>query len=66
MNQLVKNLACEWGAQGIRANAVCPWYTLTELTRDMLSDEGFSSKVNAATPMRRAGRSEEVSGKILL
>ena len=33
LNQLAKNLACEWGREGIRVNAVCPWYTDTPLVR---------------------------------
>jgi Tropinone reductase 1 len=31
MNQLAKNLACEWAKDGIRANAVAPWYIRTPL-----------------------------------
>jgi NAD(P)-dependent dehydrogenase (short-subunit alcohol dehydrogenase family) len=26
MNQLTKNLACEWAQDGIRCNTVAPWY----------------------------------------
>jgi|APGre2960657444_1045066.scaffolds.fasta_scaffold01713_3 Tropinone reductase 1 len=29
LNQLARNLACEWGRQGVRVNAVAPWYTVT-------------------------------------
>ncbi len=66
MNQFVKNLACEWGSQGIRANAVCPWYIQTELANQVLQDEKFSSKVIASTPMRRVGQPAEVSGNFLV
>ncbi|CAI7906997.1 unnamed protein product, partial [Closterium sp. NIES-53] len=31
MNQLTKNLACEWAKDGIRVNAVAPWYMATDL-----------------------------------
>ncbi|KAK9828142.1 hypothetical protein WJX74_000532 [Apatococcus lobatus] len=64
MCQFVKNLACEWGSQGIRANAVCPWYIATELANQVLADEGYSRKVVSATPMRRVGQPEEVSGLV--
>jgi Tropinone reductase 1 len=31
MNQLARNLSVEWAKDGIRVNAVCPWYTATDL-----------------------------------
>lgn len=31
MNQLTKNLACEWAKDNIRANCVAPWYIKTSL-----------------------------------
>lgn len=31
LNQLTKNLAVEWARDGIRVNAVAPWYTATPL-----------------------------------
>jgi NAD(P)-dependent dehydrogenase (short-subunit alcohol dehydrogenase family) len=35
LNQLTKNLAVEWAADGIRTNAVCPWYTATPLANQV-------------------------------
>ena len=29
MNQLAKNLACEWASDNIRANSVAPWFIKT-------------------------------------
>ncbi|XP_023639765.1 tropinone reductase homolog At2g29290 isoform X2 [Capsella rubella] len=34
MNQLARNLACEWARDSIRTNAVCPWYIATPLVND--------------------------------
>lgn len=35
LNQLAKNLACEWAADRIRVNSVAPWYTATELANQV-------------------------------
>lgn len=35
MNQLTKNLACEWAKDGIRVNAVAPWYIRTDLANQV-------------------------------
>lgn len=32
MNQLAKNLACEWARDNIRINYVAPWFITTPLT----------------------------------
>lgn len=33
MNQITKNLACEWAKDNIRVNAVAPWYIKTSLVK---------------------------------
>src|SRR5207247_1647796 len=33
VNQLAKNLAMEWGQQGIRVNSLCPGHILTPMVR---------------------------------
>ncbi len=35
LNQLAKNLACEWAGDGIRVNSVAPWVTLTEMGKQV-------------------------------
>uniref|UniRef100_A0A7N2QXP1 Tropinone reductase-like protein n=1 Tax=Quercus lobata TaxID=97700 RepID=A0A7N2QXP1_QUELO len=46
MNQLTKNLACEWVKDNIRTNAVAPWYIKTSLVENRLGDlEEVSSLV---------------------
>lgn len=61
MNQLVKNLACEWAADNLRVAAVAPWYTSTPLALQVLSDPQFEADVLARTPMRRVAKPEEVA-----
>jgi len=31
LNQLTRNLACEWASDNIRTNCVAPWYIKTSL-----------------------------------
>lgn len=38
MNQLTKNLACEWAKDNIRANCVAPWFTKTSLVENVSSE----------------------------
>lgn len=35
MNQLARNLACEWASDNIRVNSVCPWFIKTPSTKDV-------------------------------
>ncbi|MEA1885892.1 MAG: glucose 1-dehydrogenase [Bacteroidota bacterium] len=64
MNQLTKNLAGEWAPDGIRVNAVAPWYINTPLARQVLKDEVYSSEVLSRTPMGRVGEVEEVASLV--
>lgn len=36
MNQLTKNLACEWAKDNIRTNCVAPWYIKTSLVEHVI------------------------------
>jgi len=36
MNQLTKNLACEWAKDNIRSNSVAPWFILTPLAEPVI------------------------------
>ncbi|AKS43258.1 SDR family oxidoreductase [Wenzhouxiangella marina] len=64
LNQLTRNLAVEWAGDGIRVNAVSPWYIDTPLARQVLDDPDYRSQVLERTPMGRIGRPEEVAGTI--
>ena len=37
MNQLTKNLACEWAKDNIRTNCVAPWYIKTPLVQPVMT-----------------------------
>ena len=64
LHQMTRNLAVEWAEDGIRVNAVAPWYIRTRRTSVPLSDPDYYEEVIARTPMRRVGEPEEVAGAV--
>ncbi|KAJ0458417.1 putative oxidoreductase [Helianthus annuus] len=64
INQLAKNLACEWAKDNIRVNSVAPWYIKTSLVEHLLSNEEFLDKVVSRTPLKRPGEANEVSSLV--
>jgi Tropinone reductase 1 len=64
MIQLTRNLAVEWAEEGIRVNAVAPWYIRTPLADQVLADPDYRKDVLERTPMGRVGEVEEVARTI--
>ncbi|HAI58799.1 MAG TPA: tropinone reductase [Xanthomonadaceae bacterium] len=64
MHQLTRNLAAEWAADGVRVNAVLPWYIRTRRTSPALADRDYLEAVLERTPMARIGEPEEVAAAI--
>ncbi|XP_016651191.1 PREDICTED: tropinone reductase homolog At2g29360-like isoform X2 [Prunus mume] len=64
MNQLAKNLACEWAKDNIRTNSVAPWFIRTPLTEPLLSNQNFLEAVNSRCPLGRTGEPKEVSALV--
>lgn len=64
MNQLTRNLACEWAKDGIRVNSVAPWYIKTSLSERLLSKKEFMDAVVSRTPLGRPGEAKEVSSLV--
>ncbi|KAK9907763.1 hypothetical protein WJX75_009531 [Coccomyxa subellipsoidea] len=64
MDQLSRNVSCEWACDGIRINSIKPWYIKTPLAAPVLQDPVRLADVVSRTPMGRVGQPEEVSGLV--
>ena len=64
LHQLTRNLACEWAEDGVRVNAVAPWYIRTRRTSTSLADPDYLDEVIDRTPMGRIGEPEEVASAV--
>lgn len=64
LHQLTKNLAVEWAEDGVRVNAVAPWYIRTRRTSDALADPDYLDEVLLRTPLGRIGEPEEVAAAV--
>ena len=62
MSSMTRALALEWGPQGIRVNALAPGFILTDLTRELWSDETMQNWGLEHTPQRRLGVPEDMLG----
>jgi Tropinone reductase 1 len=62
--QQTKSRAAEWAKDGIRINALSPWFTQTPLTEGLLLNETKMQNVLSRTPLKRVARAEEMASII--
>ncbi len=62
---LTRGLCADLGPHGVQANALCPGYIDTELTRALVDDPEFSRWVAGRTPAGRWGRVEDLVGALV-
>lgn len=65
VHHLTKSLACEWGARGVRVNAVAPTYIETPLTLFGAENKEMLKVWLEMTPMGRMGQPEEIASTVL-
>jgi NAD(P)-dependent dehydrogenase (short-subunit alcohol dehydrogenase family) len=58
----VKGIAVEFARYGVRANAILPGWTTSELTRPMQENPVFQDKVMSRVPVKRWGAPEDFGG----
>ena len=70
MNGLARSLAVDYGPKGIRANAICPGWVITEMgdrsMEDLVTERGISldeayALVTRYTPLRRPATAEAIA-----
>ncbi|XP_072954545.1 noroxomaritidine/norcraugsodine reductase-like [Typha angustifolia] len=62
LNQLTKNLACEWANDSIRTNCIAPGPITTSLLKsEVFPNEEIKAKAVLRIPLRRVGEPEEVA-----
>jgi NAD(P)-dependent dehydrogenase (short-subunit alcohol dehydrogenase family) len=59
--QMSRQLAVEWGSQGVRSNAICPGMIRTALSAKFYEEPGFEAKCAAVTASRRIGEPQDIA-----
>lgn len=62
---LSRQLALEWGPQGIRSNVVSPGLVLTPMSRGFYEDAELRRRREAAVPQGRIGRPEDIAEAVM-
>lgn len=58
---LSRQMAVEWGPQGVRSNAICPGMIRTALSAKFYEEPGFEAKRALVTASRRVGEPQDIA-----
>ncbi|KAK7290141.1 hypothetical protein RIF29_04352 [Crotalaria pallida] len=64
INQLRKNLACEWAQDNIRSNCVAPWATRSPRNENILRNQKVVDDFLSRTPIKHIAEPEDVSSMV--
>lgn len=64
LTALTTHIACQYGAQGIRCNAVAPGVTVTPMVEKRLDDPRFRKMNTDMTPYPRLGRVDDIANTV--
>jgi NAD(P)-dependent dehydrogenase (short-subunit alcohol dehydrogenase family) len=64
LTALTTHIACQYGARGIRCNAVAPGVTRTPMVEQRLHDEGFRRINVEMTPHQRLGTVDDIASTV--
>lgn len=59
---LVRNLAAEFGPEGVRVNAICPGLIRTDFAQALWDNPEAVKRANSQIPLRRLGEAEDFKG----
>jgi NAD(P)-dependent dehydrogenase (short-subunit alcohol dehydrogenase family) len=65
VNGLTRELASQWGPDGVRVNAIAPGWFPSELTAELLADDSTKRWFARNCPLGRPGRVDELDGVLL-
>lgn len=61
---LTRSIAIDWATYGVRANTVCPGFTITAMTEEFLKNEVFVNAAKQRMPLNRLLEASEIAGAI--
>jgi NAD(P)-dependent dehydrogenase (short-subunit alcohol dehydrogenase family) len=61
---LSRQLASEWGPEGVRSNVVSPGMVITPMSQAFYDTPGVTERRSAVTPMRRVGMPQDIADAV--